>query len=227
MSDTQYVQLEPRGGSPWHMYRAMVGLGLICAVIVVSVFQLTLPVIKQNRLELLQEALYKIFPDAVEFQRYQYNAVDKQFIHSNADNEDEAVYALYDSKHQLLGTVIRAKGMGYQDLIEMLYGYHPEKQTIQGYQILSTRETPGLGTKIETDKNFRKNFDALDVALNSSGDALQHPIEIVKPGHKTQPWHIDTITGATISSRAVGNMVSASAQHWIPKINARLMDFAQ
>lgn len=227
MSDTQTVQLEPRGGSPWHMYRAMVGLGLVCAVIIVSVFQFTLPVIKQNKLALLQEALYRIFPNAVEFQRYQYDDTSKHFIRGHEDSEEDVVYALYDKEHHLLGTVVRAKGMGYQDLIEMLYGYHPEKQAIQGYQILSTRETPGLGTKIETDKNFRKNFDALDVTLNNSGDALQHPVEIVKPGHKTQAWHIDTITGATISSRAVGNMVSASAERWIPKINTRLKDFEQ
>lgn len=225
MSDTQYVQLEPRGGSPWHMYRAMVGLGLICAVIIVSVFQFTLPVIKQNKLELLQEALYQIFPDAVEFRRYQYNNTEKHFIRSNEDNEENVVYALYDSKHHLLGTAIRAKGMGYQDLIEMLYGYHAEQQVIQGYQILSTRETPGLGSKIETDKSFRKNFSKLDVALDSSGDQLLHPVEVVKPGNKTHDWQIDTITGATISSRALGNMVADSAARWIPKINARLKDF--
>lgn len=224
MGDTQYVQLEPQRSNPWHMYRAMVGIGLICSIVIVSVFQFTLPIIKQNKLELLQKALYEIFPTAQEFQRYQYQS-DGRFVRINEDSEDNVVYALYDEKKILLGIVVRAKGMGYQDLIEMLYGYRPEQQVISGYQILASRETPGLGTKIETDKTFRKNFAQLDVSVIASGDKLKNPIEVVKPGTKTQAWQIDTITGATISSRAVGNMVANSTAEWIPKLTERLEDF--
>ena len=226
MSDVQYVQLEPQPGRPWHMYRAMVGIGLICAIIIVSVFQATLPIIKQNKLELLQKALYQIFPDAKQFSRYQYNT-DGEFVRVNDDIDDSVIYAMYGEQNILLGTVIKAKGMGYQDLIEMLYGYQPDQQIIRGYQILASRETPGLGTRIETDKTFQKNFDQLDVSVNAIGDELQKPIEIVKPGNKTQAWQIDTITGATISSRAVGRMVSSSSAQWIPKIKQHLQDLKQ
>jgi electron transport complex protein RnfG len=226
MSDTQYVQLEPQRGNPWHMYRAMVGIGLVCAFIIVSVFEVTLPVIKQNKLELLQKALFQIFPAAKDFQRYQYQP-DGSFMRINEDLEDNVIYVLYGADRKLLGTVIRAKGMGYQDLIEMLYGYQPEQQIIRGYQILASRETPGLGTTIETDKTFQKNFSRLDVSLSASGTELNNQIEVVKPGSKTQAWQIDTITGATISSRAVGNMVADSAAQWIPKIKNRIQDFAQ
>ncbi|WP_455207879.1 FMN-binding protein [Kaarinaea lacus] len=226
MSDTQYIQLEPPSSRAWHMYRAMVGIGLVCAFIIVSVFQLTLPVIKQNRLELLQKALYQIFPDAREFQRYQFSS-SGSFVRINEDREDNVIYALYGQDKTLLGTVVRAKGMGYQDLIEMLYGYRPEQQVISGYQILASRETPGLGTKIETDKTFQKNFTQLDVSVNAAGNDLQNTIEVVKPGSKTKAWQIDTITGATISSRAVGRMVSDSASQWIPKITTHLQDFEQ
>ena len=224
MSDTQYVQLEPQRSNPWHMYRAMVGIGLVCAFIIVSVFEVTLPVIKQNRLELLQKALYQIFPNAKEFQRYQFQS-EGNFVRINEDLDENVIYALYDQDKKLLGTVIRAKGMGYQDLIEMLYGYQPQLQVISGYQILASRETPGLGTKIETDKAFQKNFAQLDVSIDASGDRLINPVEVVKPGAKTHPWQIDTLTGATISSRAVGNMVADSAAQWIPKITTRLEDF--
>jgi electron transport complex protein RnfG len=109
----------------------------------------------------------------------------------------------------------------------MLYGYQPHRQIISGYQILDSRETPGLGARIETDEAFRKNFQTLDVILNTSGDALQNPIEIVKPGAKTKDWQIDTLTGATISSRTVAAMVAASAAQWIPKLQQRLQDFEQ
>lgn len=226
MNDTQYVQLEPPKGHTWHMYRAMVGIGLVCAFIIVSVFQYTLPIIKQNKLEMLQKALYQIFPDARKFQRYQLQA-DGSYIQVSEDIEDNVIYTMYDENSSLIGTVITAKGMGYQDLIEMLYGYQPDRQIISGYQVLASRETPGLGTKIETDKTFQKNFVALDVRVNAGLTALQNTIEVVKPGAKTQPWQIDTITGATISSRAIGNMVADSASQWIPTIQQRLKDFEQ
>ena len=226
MSDTQYVQLEPPKHQTWHMYRAMVGIGLVCAIIIVSVFQYTLPIIKQNKLELLQKALYQIVPDARQFKRYQLQN-DGKFIQVNEDIEDNVVYAMYDADRNLLGTVLSANAMGYQDIIEMLYGYQHDKQIISGYQILSSRETPGLGTKIETDKTFQKNFLALDARVNASVNGLQNPIEVVKPGKKSQPWQIDTITGATISSKAVGKMVADSASNWIPKIQQQLQDFQQ
>jgi electron transport complex protein RnfG len=117
--------------------------------------------------------------------------------------------------------------MGYQDAIEMLYGYKPDERIISGYQILASRETPGLGTRVETDKAFRANFEQLDVTLNASGNGLQNPIEVVKKGNKTKPWQVDTISGATISSRAVGNIVAQSAAQWIPTIKQLLQDFKQ
>lgn len=226
MSETQYIQLEPPKGHTWHMYRAMVGIGLVCAIIIVSVFQYTLPIIKQNKLELLQKALYQIAPDARQFQRYQLQA-DGRFIQVTEDIEDNVIYAMYDAENNFLSTVLPAKAMGYQDLIEMLYGYQPDQHIISGYQILASRETPGLGTKIETDKTFQQNFTQLDVTVNAGVNDLQHPIEVVKPGTKTQSWQIDTITGATISSKAVGKMVANSASQWVPKIQQQLKDFDQ
>ena len=42
--------------STWHMYRAMVGIGLLCGVLIVAVFELTRPVIERNKAEALQRA---------------------------------------------------------------------------------------------------------------------------------------------------------------------------
>ncbi|HID07807.1 MAG TPA: FMN-binding protein, partial [Armatimonadetes bacterium] len=65
-------------------------------------------------------------------------------------------------------------------------------------------ETPGLGDKIITDKKFQKNFEALDAKLNKNGTALANAIVTVKAGSKKHDWQIDAISGATISSRAIG-----------------------
>ena len=53
------------------------------------------------------------------------------------------------------------------------------------------------------DVAFLGNFRALDVQLAADGQSLARPIELVKPGQKTQAWQIDGIAGATISSAAI------------------------
>ena len=88
--------------------------------------------------------------------------------------------------------------------------------------MLTSKETPGLGDKIEKDPGFLENFVALDVSLDASGTALRQPVETVKQGAKTESWQIDGITGATISSKAIGDMLATSTAYWLPIINAQL-----
>jgi len=38
----------------------------------------------------------------------------------------------------------------------------------------------------------------------------------VKQGEKTAAWHIDGITGATITSEAIGTILNDSANTWVP-----------
>ena len=135
------------------------------------------------------------------------------------------VYAGYDDRQQLIGIAVEAQGMGYQDVIRVLYGYSFEKDAIVGIQVLESKETPGLGTRIETDPGFLANFERLDVSLSSDGSTVANPIEFVKPGKKEQPWQIDGITGATISSKAIANILNKSSSYWIPRIRSGLDDF--
>jgi electron transport complex protein RnfG len=106
--------------------------------------------------------------------------------------------------------------MGYQDNIRVLYAYSFDEHAIVGMKVLDSKETPGLGDRVEVEPHFIANFDNLDVRLDDSGDALANPIVTVKQGEKTEPWQIDGITGATITSEAIGNLLNASASAWIP-----------
>jgi len=76
--------------------------------------------------------------------------------------------------------------------------------------VLESKETPGLGDKIETDSAFTANFEALDVSLDESGGAIANPIVFAKPGQKSQAWQIEGITGATISAKAVTRILHDS-----------------
>ena len=54
---------------------------------------------------------------------------------------------------------------------------------------------------------------------------VKNPVVTVKNGAKTKDWEIDGITGATISSRAIGNIISTSSQEVIPLIFDHQEDF--
>ena len=43
--------------SSWPLYRALVGVGIVCGLLIVSVYVLTLPVIARNEAEALQHGL--------------------------------------------------------------------------------------------------------------------------------------------------------------------------
>lgn len=211
--------------SPWPMFRAMVGVGIFCGLGIVSVFLATRDTIERNRAEALAAAIFQVLPGARSHETFVW-LEEGRFVPLDAQAaEGDRVYAAYDDEGGLVGVAIEDAGMGYQDVIRLLYGVSLEGPTIVGMAVLESRETPGLGDRIETDPGFRANFDALDVALAPDGSRLAHPITAVKQGEKQEPWEIDGITGATISSEAVADILGRSAGQWIPRLHDRRADF--
>jgi len=204
------------------MYRALVGIGMLCGLLIVFVFAGTRPVIEANRAAALERAVFAVLPEATA--RLTFALTPAGGFAPAADAAGERIHAGFDQAGSLVGVAIEARGMGYADTISLLYGYAPERDAIVGMQVLTSKETPGLGNKIETDPGFLANFDALDVRLDDSGTSLLNPIETVKKGKKTEPWQIDGITGATVSSKAIGNILAASSSRWVPLITQRRAD---
>jgi electron transport complex protein RnfG len=206
------------------MIRAMVGVGLFCAISIVSVFQLTRPIIADNRAKALERALFELLPEARSAESFL--LVDgKRFEPGDPRAAVEVVHAGYDASGALVGLAVEARGMGYQDVIHVLYGYAPSEEAIVGIRVLESRETPGLGDRIERDPDFLRNFEHLDVSLSPDGTRIAHPIEAVKHGEKVHDWQIDGITGATISSVAIADMLRESTEHRMPLLRRRLDDF--
>ena len=113
--------------------------------------------------------------------------------------------------------VIEAHERGYAGDISAMYAYSPDKKVIFGFQVVDAKETPGLGSRIGTDEAFGANFKALDAT-----QPARHPITTVKHGKKANAWEIDAISGATISSRAVGRMLQKSVTDMTPIIEKNL-----
>ena len=160
----------------WRMARALVGLGLICSLVIVTVFNVTAPVIRENRAAALQQAIFSIFPEAQGYTVYRWNESGQLESVASGGDGTETVYGCYDDEKHLLGYAIEAKGMGYQDTIRLLYGYAPQQSAIVGMVVLESRETPGLGARIATDAGFQGNFHHLDVRLELL-DGLQGLVE--------------------------------------------------
>ena len=204
------------------MYRALVGVGTLCGLLIVTVFVLTLPIIEQNQAAFLQSAVFQVVPGAVSKQSF-FLGEDGAFRPAQAgDSPPQTVHAGFDADGKLVGVAIQGQGMGYADTIRVLYGYAPQGQTIIGMQVLASKETPGLGDKIEKDADFLQNFVALDVSLGADGQTINNPIVPVKRGEKSAAWQIDSITGATISSKAIAKILREGSAAWVPLIRAQL-----
>ena len=131
------------------------------------------------------------------------------------EGEGPRLFAGYNDSGALLGIVIETSDRGYADVISAMYAYSPAKQVITGFKVVDMRETPGLGDKISSDAGFLENFKNLEAKL-------LHAITVVKHGTKKNPWEIDAISGATVSSRAVGRMLQKSVQAVVPVISKNL-----
>lgn len=215
--------------SSWPMFRAMVGIGLIGGLLIVTAFELTFDRIERNKAAALQRAIFHVLPGATTSRPYLLGTSDRfeplQGDAQVSSHGEKPIYAGFDAQGALVGLAIEAQGMGYQDTIRVLYGYAPKSGAIVGLEVLESKETPGLGDKIISDPEFRRNFERLAVVLDAAGKALEHAIAAVKHGEKRDPWQVDGITGATVSSKAIANLIDASIEAWAPKIVPRQSDF--
>lgn len=104
-------------------------------------------------------------------------------------------------KNQIAGYAFVARGAGYSSTIETMVGVDTTGKII-GIKIMQQVETPGLGTKIEEVK-YGQNFAWFQQQFI---DKLATSVAVDKDNGE-----ITSVTGATISSRAVSNSISSGA----------------
>lgn len=104
-------------------------------------------------------------------------------------------WELYE-KDSLIGYAAIATGQGYGGQIKIMAVFNPELTQINGIKIIEDSETPGLGSRIR-ESEFRGQF------------------EKIKVENLTQ---VETITGATISSKAAIKIVEEEASRLRQKL---------
>lgn len=155
----------------------------------------TRPLIVAHQNRVLNDALSSVLPgcDKIEEQFYD----NKQF------------YFGYDKGENVKGIAFLTEGNGFQSKLRILVGMNANLTQIVKIRILEQKETPGLGTKIETDPSsktspewFPNQFDGLNITRKIAYVKNQTPDK--------SNGEIMAITGATISSKAVIDIINAA-----------------
>lgn len=210
-------------------------VAMMSGLLVVLTWLFTLEPIKKNKQEMIEKSIFNVIPGAVQRQTYLLydNGVvlideNKPEAQISSDNKKPVLkfYAGFDAKGELKGIASESGAQGYADMVSLIYGYDHKCECIRGFNIIKMAETPGLGDKILTDEKFLANFDALDAKVAPNKQSLVNPITPVKSGTKSNPWEVDAISGATITSKAVAKAIDINAQELLPRIQAYIKDLS-
>lgn len=206
------------------MIRTLGLIAAICGLIIVAAYQGTYDAVQENKRIAVERAVFKVVPAAksiVEWAASPSGEIVKVSPGETAPSGAIKFYAGYDAAGQLAGIAAEGAAKGYADTVRILFAWDPAAGKIAGFSVVSSRETPGIGDKITVDKDFLANFP-LDARLAEDGKVLTNEIRTVKHGSKVNPWEVDAISGATITSRAVGKAINDTAQALLPRIASHL-----
>jgi electron transport complex protein RnfG len=174
--------------------KSAVGIGLfaVLSAAVIAITQVsTVDRIEANIREAESKALYEIFPASIDEQLYDHRvALDVGQL--NVDPGTTGYQAIQDN--QVAGVILPVtSSMGYSGDIDLIVGIHADG-TLAGVRVISHKETPGLGDKIDRSKSDW--IDSFKGARRNGRDDSNWAV-------KKDGGQFDQFTGATITPRAV------------------------
>ena len=115
------------------------------------------------------------------------------------------IYVWYSEEEQIQKVVLPIRGYG---LWGTLYGYislDSDLNTVKGIEYYDHKETPGLGGEVDN-PDWKSDWDGKKV-YDSSGKVILY----VTKGPSSEDYEIDGISGATLTSNGVTNMI----RYWL------------
>ncbi|MBI5919891.1 MAG: FMN-binding protein [Nitrosomonadales bacterium] len=219
--------VQPDVTSGGRLIRTLGVVTAVCGVLIVAAWQFTLPAIAANKKIVLERSVKALAPAATHIEEYDASAGGLKKAAGDPAAGAVRFYAAYGSDGGLLAIAAEGASRGYADVVRVLYGYRPECECIFGFKVVQMKETPGIGDKVTTDTAFVANFEHLSVKLAPDMKALFNAVKTVKHGTKKNPWEIDAIAGATITSKAVGRGINESVQKLLPLLAPHIEDLKQ
>jgi len=195
--------------STFRLIATLAVAGTLAGLLIVMVNQHTKPLIDKYKAEQLQKAVYEVLPGTDRYDTYYLvdSALSLTLPEGAKEAEYKRIYVGYDADKQLNGVAMSRGESGFQDVIMIIFGVDPNTGKLKGMKVLDSKETPGLGDKIFKDMEYVSQFFA----------GPDTPLIPVKPGTgKGLPGEIDTITGATISSKKLIEIINHALEEWKP-----------
>ena len=144
-----------------------------------------------------------LLPDAAKFE-----TIDTLLIQTSKGMVETDIRRATDENGNHIGWAFICEGPGFADKIKIVVAVDATFETVAGFGVLFSNETPGFGTKI-ADNFYQNQYKGIPVA----------PVTLVKTGNdKLIDSEIVAITGATISSNAVTDIFN----NFIPEIKNQL-----
>ena len=151
--------------------------------------------IEQNMAAKLNDLTKTLLPGAEVFQPVE---ADIQVTLPDGSKEKARIFEVLSGDKQRLGWSFNAHGSGFAGPVELVIAVDKDFQKIMGFDVLASSETPGFGDQIKSDF-YRKQY------TNAPAERLS----LVKMGDPAlADTRIVAITGATVSSQAVVNIVN-------------------
>ena len=179
------------------LYRQMIlvlsSIGVISGALLTTVNLFTKDRIAANKQREIEAGIVRVVPGTKASQKIY-------------EENDFTVYEGKDEEGLVLGVAVSTAVGGFQDKIVYIFGLNAELTRVSSLYVLEQKETPGLGAKITNEESFLQFWEERDCS---------QPITLRKPAvDKSQlaPSEVNTITGATISSRAVLTGVNAAVE---------------
>ncbi|WP_455366315.1 electron transport complex subunit RsxG [Kaarinaea lacus] len=182
------------------MHHAMLlgGMAAITSAILVIANKQTFPDIELRRIEDMQRSLEQVIPAKMHT-----NDLLKDVVEVKLNNVPKKVH-LAKSDDKVVAVAFDTTVKGYAGPIDVIVGISRDGELL-GTRVLSHNETPGLGDKIEPEKDsWIFGFNGL--SLSNPGESQW---KVKKDG-----GYFDQFTGATITPRAVVKAVKLSLEFY-------------
>lgn len=215
MEEQKEIYQQKKEAGPFKMILTLGLAGLLSGALLAFTYIFTKPTIDENKRKATYNAIFDVLPDCNSVVVLEWNSGELITVEGEYSGDNPLVYKGLKDNGELAGFAIPAEEPGFQDIIGAMVGYDPFNEWIIGLKILESKETPGLGDKIFKDKAFQENFRNL---------ITEPQIEFVKKGEKNKENQVEGITGATISSKAVTNMLVNTMNNWKSRIKEHVQN---
>lgn len=195
----------------WRLLVTLAIAGALSGWLVATVYRLTLPAVQRYAAERVAGAIREVLESPARWDTlYLVGGALTRTLPAGADRaEVPTAYVGFDASGKRIGVAVTASEPGFQELLTLMIGFDPASGSLLGFKVLDQKETPGLGDKIELDSSFRSQFAS-----------KVPPLTGVKGRPGGTRSEVQTITGATISSRAVIRIVNHAVAKWQPLLQA-------